>query len=125
MCGCISATPANSSTGCREGGLARIDLLYPDPWPKRRHWKRRFIQDETLKRLARILRHGGELRFATDIGDYAAYALARVLRSPDFEWTAEGASDWRKPWDDFTGTRYEAKAKREGRVPGYFTFRKI
>ncbi|HET8544945.1 MAG TPA: tRNA (guanine(46)-N(7))-methyltransferase TrmB, partial [Pseudolabrys sp.] len=72
-------------------GLSRIDLLYPDPWPKRRHWKRRFIQDESLTRLARILKHGGELRFTTDIGDYAAYALARVLRSKDFKWTAECA----------------------------------
>ena len=106
------------------GGLARIDLLYPDPWPKRRHWKRRFIQDETLARLARILAPGGELRFATDIADYAAYALARVLRSPDFVWTAQGADDWRKPWPDFAGTRYEAKAKREGRAPNYFIFRK-
>ena len=105
--------------------LTRIDLLYPDPWPKRRHWKRRFIQDESLKRLAHILRSGGELRFATDIADYAAYALARVLRSKDFIWTAECADDWRKPWADFSGTRYEAKAKREGRVPAYFIFRKI
>jgi tRNA (guanine-N7-)-methyltransferase len=105
--------------------LARIDLLYPDPWPKRRHWKRRFIQDESLTRLARILKRGGELRFATDIADYAAYALARVLRSTDFEWTAERADDWRKPWQGFAGTRYEAKAKREGRVPGYFVFQKI
>ena len=108
-----------------DGGLARIDLLYPDPWPKRRHWKRRFIQDDSLARLARILSSGGELRFATDIADYAAYALARVLRSPDFVWTAEAASDWRQPWRDFSGTRYEAKAKREGRTPGYFIFRKI
>ena len=66
------------------GALTRIDLLYPDPWPKRRHWKRRFIQDDSLKRLARILKTGGELRFATDIADYAAYALARVLRSTGF-----------------------------------------
>ena len=108
-----------------DGGLARIDLLYPDPWPKRRHWKRRFIQDDSLARLARILSSGGELRFATDIADYAAYALARVLRSPNFVWTAEAASDWRQPWRDFSGTRYEAKAKREGRTPGYFIFRKI
>jgi tRNA (guanine-N7-)-methyltransferase len=107
-----------------EGGLARIDLLYPDPWPKRRHWKRRFIQDDSLKRLARILKSGGELRFATDIADYAAYALARVLRSQDFVWTVERAGDWKNPWPDFSGTRYEAKAKREGRVPGYFVFRK-
>ncbi|HEX5516180.1 MAG TPA: tRNA (guanosine(46)-N7)-methyltransferase TrmB [Pseudolabrys sp.] len=102
--------------------LSRIDLLYPDPWPKRRHWKRRFIQDESLTRLARILKHGGELRFATDIGDYAAYALARVLRSKDFNWTAERADDWRKPWAGFCGTRYETKAKREGREPAYFIF---
>ena len=107
------------------GALARIDLLYPDPWPKRRHWKRRFIQDGSLKRLARILKSGGELRFATDIADYAAYALARALRSKDFVWTAEAASDWRKPWPDFAGTRYEAKAKREGRTPAYFIFRKV
>jgi tRNA (guanine-N7-)-methyltransferase len=107
------------------GALARIDLLYPDPWPKRRHWKRRFIQDDSLARLARILRVGGELRFATDIADYAAWALARVLHSKDFVWTAEGASDWRKPWPEFSGTRYEAKAKREGRVPAYFIFRKL
>ncbi len=107
-----------------DAALARIDLLYPDPWPKRRHWKRRFIQDETLARLARILRKGGELRFATDIADYATYALVRVLRSMDFTWTAECADDWRKPWSGFSGTRYEAKAKREGRVPAYFIFRK-
>ena len=107
-----------------DAGLARIDLLYPDPWPKRRHWKRRFIQDDSLKRLARILKPGGELRFATDIGDYAAYALARVMRSPDFAWTAECADDWRKAWEGFSRTRYEAKAIREGRVPAYFIFRK-
>jgi tRNA (guanine-N7-)-methyltransferase len=106
------------------GTLARIDLLYPDPWPKRRHWKRRFIQDESLKRVARILRAGGELRFATDIADYAVYALARVLRGSDFTWTAATADDWRKPWEGFSRTRYEAKAIREGRVPAYFIFRK-
>jgi tRNA (guanine-N7-)-methyltransferase len=105
--------------------LTRIDLLYPDPWPKRRHWKRRFIQDQSLKQLARVLKSGGGLRFATDIAGYAAYALARVLRSTDFEWTAEWADDWRKPWPDFAGTRYEAKAKHEGRMPAYFIFRKV
>jgi tRNA (guanine-N7-)-methyltransferase len=104
--------------------LAGIDLLYPDPWPKRRHWKRRFIQDESLRRLARILQSGAELHFATDIADYAAYALARVLRSENFEWTADRVDDWRSPWGDFAGTRYEAKAKREGRAPAYFLFRR-
>lgn len=106
------------------GAFARIDLLYPDPWPKRRNWKRRFIQDDNLVRLSRILRSGGELRFATDIDSYMTYALTRVMRSPDFEWTAESADDWRNPWPGFTRTRYEAKAIREGRTPAYFIFRK-
>ena len=108
-----------------DAAVSGIDLLYPDPWPKRRHWKRRFIQDESLKRLARILKKNGELRFATDIPDYMAYVLARVLRSPDFIWTAESADDWRQSWPEYFGTRYEAKARREGRVPGYFTFRRV
>jgi tRNA (guanine-N7-)-methyltransferase len=106
------------------GSLARLDLLYPDPWPKRRHWKRRFVQDESLKEIARVLHPGGEFRFATDIPDYAAWTLQRVLRSADFHWTAEKADDWRKPWPGFGGTRYEAKAKREGRVPAYFIFQR-
>ena len=104
--------------------IARIDLLYPDPWPKKRHWKRRFVQDQSLTQMARVLRPGGEFRFATDIPDYAAWTLERVLRSPDFVWTAETADDWRSPWAGFTRTRYEAKAVREGRVPAYFIFRK-
>ena len=107
------------------GAFARIDLLYPDPWPKRRQWKRRFIQDESLKRLARLLKSGGELRFATDIPSYADHALMRVLRSSDFEWTANVADDWRKPWAGFSRTRYEAKAIREGRTPAYFIFRRL
>jgi len=106
------------------GGLSRVDLLYPDPWPKRKHWKRRFIQHDSLARLARLLKAGGELRFATDIADYAVHALARVLRSKDFIWTAENSAHWKNPWPDFSGTRYEEKAKREGRAPGYFIFRK-
>ncbi len=107
------------------GGISSLHIYFPDPWPKRRHWKRRFIQDESLVQLARILKKGGELRFATDIADYASYALARVLRSSELTWTAECADDWRKPWKDFVVTRYEAKARREGRAPAYFTFRKI
>jgi tRNA (guanine-N7-)-methyltransferase len=106
------------------GALARLDLLYPDPWPKRRHWKRRFVQNASLKQIARVLRPDGEFRFATDIADYAAWTLERVLRSPDFVWTAERADDWRKPWPGFGGTRYETKAMREGRKPAYFIFRK-
>lgn len=105
--------------------LSRIDILYPDPWPKRRHWKRRFLQDDSLKALARLLKPAGELRFATDIPGYASWVLARISRSPQLEWIAERADDWQRPWPDFAGTRYEAKAKREGRMPAYFIFRRV
>jgi tRNA (guanine-N7-)-methyltransferase len=104
--------------------LSRFDLLYPDPWPKRRHWKRRFVQDKSVAAIARLLRSGGEFRFASDIPDYVAWTLMRLMRSGDFEWTAEQADDWRKPWPHFFSTRYEAKAKREGRVPCYLIFRR-
>ena len=107
-----------------EASLDRVDLLYPDPWPKRRHWKRRFVQADTVAAIARILKDGGEFRFATDIPDYACWTLARLLHSPDFTWTAECADDWRKPWPDFIRTRYEAKAIREQRTPCYLTFRR-
>lgn len=106
------------------GSIAGVDLLYPDPWPKRRHWKRRFVQDATVAMLARVLRPGGDFRFATDIPDYAAWTLERFRRTRDFIWTAERAADWREPWPDFRGTRYEAKAKREGRTPCYLVFRR-
>jgi len=108
-----------------QNSLARIDLIHPDPWPKRRHWKRRFVQDAMMSRLARILRPGGEFRFVTDIADYAAWTLQRVLRSPDFEWTAQGADDWRKAWPGFINTRYHAKAAREQRASCFLIFRKI
>ncbi len=107
-----------------DAALARIDLIHPDPWPKRRHWKRRFVQDEMAVQLARILRHGGEFRFVTDIADYAAWTLQRMLRAADFEWTAQRADDWRKPWPGFTPTRYHAKAAREARASCFLIFRK-
>jgi tRNA (guanine-N7-)-methyltransferase len=104
--------------------LARIDLLYPDPWPKRRHWKRRFVSDTNIAALARVIASGGEFRFATDWANYAEWTLLRLIRSRDFTWAAERADDWRKPWGGFSGTRYEAKAKREGRAPIYLIFRR-
>jgi tRNA (guanine-N7-)-methyltransferase len=107
------------------GALDTIYLLYPDPWPKRRQRKRRFLSDESLRAFARVMRTGAELRFATDIDDYAGWALARVLRSVDFQWTAMRAEDWRRPWDGWPGTRYEAKAAHEGRAPSYLTFRRL
>jgi tRNA (guanine-N7-)-methyltransferase len=108
-----------------EASLTRIELVHPDPWPKRRHWKRRFVQDEMIVRLARILRCGGEFRFVTDIADYAAWTLLRFLRSKQFQWTAQGADDWRKPWPGFTPTRYHAKAAREARASCFLVFRRV
>jgi tRNA (guanine-N7-)-methyltransferase len=105
--------------------LVRIDLIHPDPWPKRRHWKRRFVQDATVDAMARILKDGGEFRFVSDIDDYCAWTLAHLMRSPDFFWTAERAADWRQPWDGYTMTRYGRKAEREGRVAAYLRFRRV
>ncbi|WP_297297230.1 tRNA (guanosine(46)-N7)-methyltransferase TrmB [uncultured Methylovirgula sp.] len=110
----IDALPARS--------LAGAYLLYPDPWPKRRQRKRRFLSGDMLKRLARIVRAGGEIRFATDIDDNAAWTLARALDSSDFEWQAKTARDWREPWAGWASTRYEAKALAAGRKPVYLTF---
>lgn len=104
--------------------LARIELIHPDPWPKRRHWKRRFVQDATIEQFARLLRRGGEVRFVTDIADYAAWTLQRFLRSADFEWTAQCADDWRWAWPEFNGTRYHAKAARQERAPCFLIFRR-
>ena len=104
------------------GFLSGVDLFYPDPWPKRRQRKRRFVSDEILTRLARAMRAGAALRFVTDIDDYAGWTLVRVLRSPFFVWNAETADRWRCPWAEWPSTRYEAKALREGRSPVYLTF---
>lgn len=104
--------------------LARIDLIHPDPWPKRRHWKRRFVQDAMVAQLARILCEHGEFRFVTDIADYASWTLQRLTRSPHFDWTAQCADDWRKPWPGFAPTRYNAKAAREDRASCFLIFRK-
>jgi tRNA (guanine-N7-)-methyltransferase len=105
--------------------MRRIDLIHPDPWPKRRHWKRRFVQDSTVAAMARILKADGEFRFVSDIDDYCAWTLSHLLRSPDFFWTAERVSDWQAPWPDYTMTRYGAKAEREGRKATYLRFRRV
>ena len=108
-----------------EHSLSRIDLIHPDPWPKRRHWKRRFVQDGNIRAMARVLKRGGEFRFVSDIDDYCAWTLAHLARSPDFRWMAERADDWRKPWDGYTTTRYGKKAEREGRLATYLRFQRI
>jgi tRNA (guanine-N7-)-methyltransferase len=104
--------------------LGRIDLIHPDPWPKRRHWKRRFVQANAIAAMARVLTPGGEFRFASDIDDYCAWTLEHFSRSPDFAWAAERADDWRQPWAGFTHTRYGRKAEREGRSTTFLVFRR-
>jgi tRNA (guanine-N7-)-methyltransferase len=116
---------ANLIVWLPRASLSRVDLIHPDPWPKRRHWKRRFVQDEVVSQLARILQRGGEFRFVTDIADYAAWTLRHLLRSADFEWTAQCADDWRNPWPGFTKTRYHTKAAREERASCFLVFRRL
>jgi tRNA (guanine-N7-)-methyltransferase len=102
--------------------LARVFVLFPDPWPKKRHHKRRLIAPDAVARLARVLRPGAELRIATDIGDYARTALLALASSPAFEWRAQGPRDWRARAADWPPTRYEEKAVAQGRRPAYLTF---
>jgi tRNA (guanine-N7-)-methyltransferase len=89
--------------------IDRVFILFPDPWPKTRHRKRRLIQPDFVVELARIMKPGARLRFATDWADYASRALADIRRGPSFEWTAERADDWRKPPADHVTTRYQEK----------------
>jgi tRNA (guanine-N7-)-methyltransferase len=108
-----------------DGALRRVFLLYPDPWPKKRHHRRRFVTPEHLKPLAAKMATGAILRVATDIEDYVRQTLEQVAFQGDFEWLAERPSDWKDPWDDWPSTRYEQKALQEGRVPHYLTFQRL
>jgi tRNA (guanine-N7-)-methyltransferase len=105
--------------------LERVYLLYPDPWPKRRQRKRRFVSDASLAEIARVLKDGGLFRFASDIDDYAGWTLARALRCPNLRWTARTAQDWTQPFPGWPGTRYEAKALAAGRRPTYLEFARL
>ncbi len=104
-----------------EASVDRAFLLYPDPWPKTRHHRRRFVTPEHLVPLARALKPGAVFRVATDIEDYVRQTLQEVPKA-GFVWTAERPQDWRKAWPDWISTRYEQKALREGRIPHYLTF---
>lgn len=108
-----------------EASLERAYVLFPDPWPKLRHHKRRIVNGRTLGDLARVIRPGGELRLATDDADYARWMLAAALALPRFLWTAKCARDWREPPADWTPTRYEAKARASGRQPVFLTFLRL
>ncbi len=104
--------------------LDKIFVLFPDPWPKVRHQKRRIVNPETLSDMARVLKTGGELRLATDIMSYARPMLFSALADGHFEWLAERPADWRNRPNDWPGTRYEEKARNAGRSPVFFRFRK-
>ncbi|MFN7027320.1 MAG: tRNA (guanosine(46)-N7)-methyltransferase TrmB [Pseudorhizobium sp.] len=106
------------------GSIDRIDLLYPDPWPKRKHWKRRFVSQVNLERFHRVLKPHGLFLFASDIDTYVNWTLVHCRDHGGFEWQARQSSDWLTPFAGWPGTRYEAKARREGRSSAYLTFRK-
>jgi tRNA (guanine-N7-)-methyltransferase len=108
-----------------EGSISRAFMLFPDPWPKKRHTKRRLLNAETASLIARALRPGGEFRFASDWPSYVEQGLRVLLQSGRFEWLAEGPKDWRDRPADWPQTRYEKKAVREGRTSAYLSFRRI
>jgi tRNA (guanine-N7-)-methyltransferase len=102
--------------------LQRVFILFPDPWPKQRHHKRRLVGKPTLDRLAQLLTPGGELRLATDHPDYLAWMLEHATRHPQFTWAARRPADWRERPPDWPPTRYETKARESGRTPAFLRF---
>jgi tRNA (guanine-N7-)-methyltransferase len=104
--------------------IDRVFILFPDPWPKRRHHKRRLLSRETLDRLAEIMADGAELRAATDDGDYLCWILERLTGHPAFEWLARRPGDWRERPADWPPTRYEEKTRAAGRSPAFLRFRR-
>jgi tRNA (guanine-N7-)-methyltransferase len=109
-------------TALPDACLTRVFILFPDPWPKTRHHKRRFIQGETLDALARVLKPQGELRFASDDAGYVSQALEHLVAHASFRWLAQSAADWRARPADWPQTRYEAKALAAGRACTYLRF---
>jgi tRNA (guanine-N7-)-methyltransferase len=105
-----------------DASIGRAFILFPDPWPKARHRKRRLVSQQTLARLARVMKRGAELRIATDIGDYALTTLLALQAVPAFRWQAKSARDWRERPSDWPETRYEAKARAAGRRRYYFRY---
>jgi len=107
-----------------EASVDRLFLLFPDPWPKKRHHKRRFISKPNLDLVTRILKNGAELRFATDHPDYARWTLWHALHHEAIEWPAESPADWTDRPGDWTITRYEEKALADGQSCTYLSFRR-
>jgi len=111
-------------SGLPPASIGRVFILFPDPWPKQRHHKRRIVTTQTLDTLAAVMTDGAELRLATDDVDYLAWMLARVPVHPAFAWLAEGPGDWRSRPPDWPATRYEAKAIAAGRRPYFLRLRR-
>jgi len=107
-----------------EASLDRVFVLFPDPWPKKKHWRRRLVSTQFLDRLAYLIKPGGELRMASDEPSYISWMLEHTTVHPCFTWQAQQAADWRKQPKDWVQTRYETKALREGRQPAYLRFRR-
>lgn len=105
--------------------IARVFILFPDPWPKVRHHKRRLINPETLELLSRILTPDGYLHLATDHADYLDWMLVQMSRRDDFHWLAERKSDWETPPEGYRETRYQQKAAEEGRRAYFLNYRKV
>ena len=108
-----------------EASIARLFVLFPDPWPKARHHKRRIVSRETLDACARVLADGAELRLATDDMDYCRWMIEQLARHGAFEWLARGPVDWRQRPDDWPATRYEAKARKQGDRPVFLRYRRV
>jgi len=106
-----------------DASLGRVFLLFPDPWPKTRHHKRRLIQTDTLGALARVMAPGAELRFASDDADYLNWTLERLMAHPAFAWTATRANDWHTRPTDWPQTRYESKALHG--APAFLRFKRV
>ncbi len=102
--------------------LGRVFLLFPDPWPKRRHHKRRFVQPALLDELARVMKGGAEFRLATDHDDYCRWALGHLLDHGAFAWLVRRPADWRTRPADWPETRYERRTRGEGRRSTFLRF---
>ena len=102
----------------------RVFILFPDPWPKRRQYKRRIVSRATLDALAEIMTDNAELRVATDDADYLSWILEHITAHPAFEWLARGPADWRERPPDWPPTRYETKARAAGRSPAFLRVRR-
>ncbi len=105
--------------------LSRVDILFPDPWPKKSHHKRRLINPVTLSKLGRVMTTGATLWLATDHDDYAAWMLEQLALSPDFDWLAESKKDWQTPPPDWISTRYQQKASEKGDAPVFFKAQRL